>query len=392
RKMKDEAKYVLRKLYNVSNKQGNIRVGLIGFNTVKYSESHTWAPIPLTYNNLMLLNKKISSFKADGGTALYYSINKAAELLQKDYNENISSSDTKFAGSAIIAFTDGHDNTSTDEKKGYSSSKEYVKYTKDHFPKQKVNDTDISSFIVAMRGDDILSDNIWEVIQEDFRVVAKQFYPIYKIEELHGKFDEITNSLIERNTVLNLYVAKGISGRVGWTFPEEKEKAPKQPKQPGKFWLGICAEGGTASEEYKKYRPNGFMYESGSKSYFFYGLGIDATLPLASWFGLGASFSLTMNTKKEDKGKISGYGVGPLMKFTFNNASALLMGAGIKKVVSGTNPYVMLGWKFRSPWYVKGFVTINDGSIWDAGLGVGISLFGGRNKKVQPADAIENEE
>ena len=35
---------------------------------------------------------------------------------------------------------------------------------------------------------------------------------------------------------------------------------------------------------------------------------------------------------------------------------------------------------------------MNDGSIWDAGLGVGISLFGGRNKKVQPADAIENEE
>lgn len=378
RDVKSSAKFFLKRMLDVSEGKGNVRVGLIGFSTVEYSRTHTVDPLPLTQANYDYLCNYIDRFNSDGGTALWYSMNAAAEKLQNDYSENIKGK--KFAGSAVVAFTDGHDNTSTDKAKGYSSSKDYYnKYFSVTYPHQNVNGMKIMTWIVGKRGDDITSDNIWGATVSQFRAMADEYIPISNMSELHDKFGYIAENLIERNTVLNLRVAEGISGRVGWTFPEEKVYvAPKpvvKPKKPVKMWMGLGLEAGLATLGYEKYRYyNGAYYisESGADNYFFAGLHVDAAFPLSSVFAVGGSASLTYCF---DNG--IGYSVGPLAKITFNNSSALLVGGGIRNLVGNTFPYVTLGWKFKSPWYVNAFTTFNEG-LWDIGIGVGYSILGGK--------------
>lgn len=378
RDVKSSAKFFLKRMLDVSEGKGNVRVGLIGFSTVEYSRTHTVDPLPLTQANYDYLCNYIDRFNSDGGTALWYSMNAAAEKLQNDYSENIKGK--KFAGSAVVAFTDGHDNTSTDKAKGYSSSKDYYnKYFSVTYPHQKVNDMKIMTWIVGKRGDDITSDNIWGATVSQFRAMADEYIPISNMSELHDKFGYIAENLIERNTVLNLRVAEGISGRVGWTFPEEKvyvaPPKPVEPKKPVKMWLGVGLEGGMALMSYEKYSYSEYygryyLSEEGTESLPFGGLHVDAAWPLSTSFALGATASLTYCDG-------IGFAVGPLAKVTFKNNSALLASIGIRNIIDGIHPYLSVGWKFSSPWYISAFTTLN-GGLWDFGVGVGYSILGGK--------------
>ena len=366
--LKNNAKYFLQRMLEVSGGKGNVRVGVIGFSTVEYSRSHTADPRPLTQSSYEYLCQFIDRLESEGGTALYYSINTAADRLQQDYEKNLRGK--RFAGAAIVAFTDGHDNTSTDESKGYSNSKDYYNYTKAHFPAQTVNGIDIQSWCVGKRGADIASDNIWNATVNQMKSVFDEYIPIYNMDELHGTFDNIANSLIERNTVLNLRVAKGISGRVGWTFPEEKAVVklpnPSSPKAKSKFWLGVGGEFGIGY--YDEYNYEYDYYEEGSI------LGIalraDAAWSLTNWFAVGGTLSLVYVDNE------IAYRIGPLTKFTFSNNSAFLFGLGLQNWPHGESPvYVTFGWKLKSPWYIN--ATIN-GLGESFCIGVGYSLFGGR--------------
>ena len=357
--LKNNAKYFLKRMLDVSGGKGNVRVGVIGFSTVEYSKSHTVDPKPLTQSNYEYLCQFIDGLKSDGGTALYYSVNTAADRLQQDYEKNLRGK--RFAGAAIVAFTDGHDNTSTDESKGYSNSKDYYNYTKVHFPAQTVNGMDIQSWCVGKRGADIASDNIWNATVNQMKSVFDEYIPIYNMDELHGTFDNIATSLIERNTVLNLRVAKGISGRVGWTFPEEKAVV-KLPKPKSKFWLGI-----NASFVFCQERSGYYPYED--RDLF---VGTDFTWPLSSRFSLGASVGIGYNLSEEEMC----LRLGPLGKLTFDNNSALLFGAGIH-MSELPYFYANVGYKFKSPWYINVFSYSGAGNGF--GLGVGYSIIGGKN-------------
>lgn len=377
--MKNSAKYFLRKMLDVSGGKGNVRIGVIGFSTVEYSQNHTQDPLPLTRENCDRLCNYIDRLNDGGGTALWYSLNAAARRLQMDYDQNLRGK--RYAGAAVVAFTDGHDNTSNDET--YTSSKEYYNYTLSHFPSQTVNGLGIASWIVGLRGGDITSDNIWNATIGQFRKVAGQFIPISRIDELHDQFDKIAEDLIERNTVLNLRVAKGISGRVGWTFPEEKSIAPApkprpdpKPRKQVKIWMGIGLEGGVARQPYEKYRfnyadGNYYLSESGMYNYPFGGIDVGVAFNLSSRFGLGATASLTYCSEG------IGYGIGPLAKITFDNDAALLASFGIKSFIGFVHPYLSLGWKFSGPWYITAFTAFNDG-VSDFGFGVGYSIIGGK--------------
>lgn len=367
--MKNSAKYFLRKMLEVSDGKGNIRIGVIGFSTVEYSRNHTQEPLPLTRENYDRLCTYIDRLNDGGGTALWYSINAAAECLQRDYNQNLKGK--SYAGAAVIAFTDGHDNTSNDET--YVSSKEYYNYTLSHFPSQTVNGQDITSWIVGLRGADITSDNIWLSTIGQFKKVADNFVPISRIDQLHEEFDKIAEALIERNTVLNLRVAKGISGRVGWTYPEEKvvvsvPDSPK-PKQPSKFWMGLGGELGFGYHSKVYYGDDEWYQEEGTNV----GLAAraDAAFPLSKHFALGGTLSLGFTI---DDGIV--YRLGPLAKFTFSNESALLIGFGVQNwAIEESYAYLTLGWKFSSPWYIN--ATIN-GPAEMVCFGIGYSVCGGK--------------
>ncbi len=383
RDLQTNAKYFLKRMLDVSGGKGNVRVGVIGFSTVEYSKTHTVDPIPLTQENYDYLCGYIDNLRSEGGTALYYSVNAAADRLQRDYEHNLRGK--RFAGAAIVAFTDGHDNTSTDENKGYSNSKDYYNYTKSHFPAQMVNNMDIQSWCVGKRGTDITSDNIWNATVNQLKLVFDEYIPIYNMNELHGTFDNIATSLIERNTVLNLRVAKGISGRVGWTFPEEKTvvRAPNPPKPKSKFWLGLGLEAGNSYYEEEEYVSDGYydyygywVDRGGHYSYYYsncfaIALRADAAWPICSWFAVGATASLGL-------GDGILYKLGALTKFTFSKGSALLVGAGIQNWAGWDwgYPYISLGWKFRSPWYIHANVNM----FGSASVGIGYSICGGRNR------------
>lgn len=368
--LKNNAKYFLKRMLDVSGGKGNVRVGVIGFSTVEYSKSHTVDPKPLTQSNYEYLCRFIDELKSEGGTALYYSVNTAADRLQQDYEKNLRGK--RFAGAAIVAFTDGHDNTSTDENKGYSNSKDYYNYTKVHFPAQTVNSMDIQSWCVGKRGNDITSDNIWNATVNQMKSVFDEYIHINNMDELHGTFDNIATSLIERNTVLNLRVAKGISGRVGWTFPEEKAvvkvSEPAAPKAKSKFWMGINASFVYGWLEYYYNYYDYDFYEIADLS-----IGTDFAWRLSPKFALGASVSLGMNIAEEEMV----LRIGPLGKLAFDNNSALLFGAGAT-LSEWPCFYTNVGYKFKSPWYVNALVYYNvDGFAF--GLGVGYSILGGKN-------------
>ena len=360
REVKDNAKYFLRRMLQASDK-GNVRVGIIGFNTVAYSKTHTLDPIPLTHGNIDRLNNFIESFDADGGTALYYSVNTATEKLQKDYEKNIKGK--KFAGSAIIAFTDGMDNTSTDEM--YNSSKRYIEYTMRYFPQQTVNGMDILSWCVGKRGEDITSDKIWNANVDQLEKVFDNFIPISQMYELRNEFDKIINNLIQRNTVLGLQVANGTSGRVGWTIPEyEDYRLPPPPKEPSNFWLGLGVEIGTSS--YYDY------YYDYSESSVAAALRVDAAWPISEKFALGGTLSLGYS-----EGDVV-YKVGPLAKISFSNGTALLAGLGVNNWGDSDEApvYFTLGWKFKSPWYIN----FSYSGLESYSVGIGYSICGGKNK------------
>lgn len=384
--LKNNAKYFLQRMLEVSGGKGNVRVGVIGFSTVEYSKSHTVDPVPLNQDNYNYLCRFIDGLKSEGGTALYYSVNAAADRLQQDYEKNLRGK--RFAGAAIVAFTDGHDNTSTDEAKGYSNSKDYYNYTKVHFPAQTVNSMDIQSWCVGKRGADVNSENIWTATVNQLKSVFDEYIPIYNMNELHGTFDNIATSLIERNTVLNLRVAKGISGRVGWTFPEEKTvvKLPPAPKAKSKFWLGLGLETGATTYYYEEwssyYNPSTGYYEDqlvfeGEQLMGFFGVHADAAWSLSSKFSLGGSLSLTFgNDGKEAE---MGFALGPVAKISFQNNSALLLWLEYRIVSMEEDGGIDfgIGWKFKSPWYIRAFVGAGENMFF--GLGGGYSIFGGRN-------------
>lgn len=227
--MKSSAKYLLRQFLNASDAKGNIRAGIIGFSTMEYSKSHTVAPVPLTTENFYYLCDQIDALSDGGGTALYYSINRATEILQQDFDKNIRGQ--RFAGAAIIAFTDGNDNTSTDDAQGYTNAEQYLAYTKEVFPLLRIDDIEINSYCVGLRGNDV-SDRVWASTVDDFKEIFDQYDPINRIDDLESHFGDIAKNLIKKRTVLQLQMAKGVSGHVGWTFPEEKETVTENPRPP----------------------------------------------------------------------------------------------------------------------------------------------------------------
>lgn len=66
----------------------NIRVGLIGFNTTKYADGHSYSPMPLTDENYQKIRSYINGLRSveNSGTAFYYSVDKGVDLLKEDYN------------------------------------------------------------------------------------------------------------------------------------------------------------------------------------------------------------------------------------------------------------------------------------------------------------------
>lgn len=380
-KVQEAAIEFVNQLYTASREKGvTFRVGVIAFSTVKFTEIREISTLNATnYNEILSF---IRGLKMENGTALYYSLDKALDMLEKDTRENIKADE--YRESRIYAFTDGLDQASIDDNKGITSPTQYYETirTKMKGPQRRLimnmPRKIVRSTMVTVRGDDMTEKQI-QLFDERAEQICDNVRKLDDMTKLVTEFKELAADLVNSNFMLYCYIPEGANGLVGWTFRDEK--VAKERKS-SKFWMGVGLEGGMCLEHYEEYgwwynsythQNEWVLQRSGAHQYAFAGVHVDAAWPIASWLSLGGAVSATYCFGSEDYG----FAIGPLAKFNFKNGSALLLGAGVRNA-AGVNtediyPYINVGWKFKSPWYINAFL-----GLWDIGVGVGYSIFGGR--------------
>lgn len=385
KKVQDAAIEFVGQLYRESQGREIFRVGVIGFSTVQFTKIREITPLDAT--NYRQIVSFIRSLEMQNGTAFYYSLEKALDMLENDARSNIAKDEYK--ESRIYAFTDGLDQASVDDSRNLSTPTQYYDHLRPMMigiqrkkimgmPKKSVHST-----IVTVRGGD-MTDKQEKLFDQRAQEICDNVRKLTDMNQLVAEFKKLASDLVNSNYVLYCYIPVGANGRVGWTFAEDK--AVIKERKPSKFWMGVGLEGGMCLEHYEEYgwwynsythQNEWVLQRSGAHQYAFVGVHVDAAWPITSWLSLGGAVSATYCFGSEDYG----FAIGPLAKFNFNNGTALLLGAGVRNA-AGVNtediyPYINVGWKFKSPWYINAFATYNL-ELWDIGVGVGYSIFGGR--------------
>lgn len=373
KKVQDAAIEFVGQLYRESQGKDVFRVGVIGFSTIKFTRIREITTLDAA--NYREIVNFIRGLEMQNGTALYYSLEKALDMLESDVQRNIKNDEYK--ESRIYAFTDGLDQASVDDKRQLTTPTEYYDHLRPMMKgssRERINNRVVSSTIVTVRGDD-MTDKQERQFDQRAQAICDDVRKLKDMSELVSEFKKLAEDLVKSNMVLYCYIPVGASGRVGWTFRDEKaapvviEKKPSKPSKPSKFWLGVGGEIGYG--EYAEW----YYYGSNDYGYYeddFVGLALraDAAWSLSSWFALGGTLSLGY-------GNGFAFRIGPLTKFTLSNGSAFLFGFGFQTwVTDESSAYFTLGWKFKSPWYIN--ATIN-GPAEAISIGVGYSILGGKN-------------
>ncbi len=350
KKVQDAAIEFVGQLYRESQGRDIFRVGIIGFSTVQFTK--TRAITPLDASNYRDIISFIRNLEMQNGTALYYSLETALNMLEKD--ASIIGSDT-YKESRIYAFTDGLDQASVDDSRNLSTPTKYFDHIKPlmknkrilGMPKKRVHST-----IVTVRGDD-MTDGQEQLFDRRAQEICDDVRKLDDMSKLVTEFKKLAEDLVNSNLILYCYIPVGASGRVGWTFAEEKVR------KPSKFWMGVGLEG--------------FMTFDADP---FAGVHVDCAYPISSSFSLGASVSYGMNFLEFDDFAI---GAGLLGKIDFKNRTSFLFGLGGKLLEGDIFPCLQLGYKFKSPWYITAFGFFDpDFYPYGVGIGIGYSIFGGR--------------
>lgn len=303
--VKEGALTFLRTMYNAS-RNGNIQIGIIGFNSMKKTQIRNIEPLNEgTYGEMC---RFINNFDVANGTALYYSLDKAVDMTET-YLHNLKGKD--YVTPIIVTFTDGVDQTSFDNKKGIKNADSYYSVVNN-----KIHKADIEHFVVPFLGSDIKTDAQKDKFKRVLRSLTKpndnsHYLPVTSMSELSVIFGRIANNLIDRWQILRCYVAPARQGKVCWTFGRKEAKKtnyvapePEKPKSERKVFIGI--NGGP-----------GIPFSIGDN--FCMGLnlklGVDFAYPVADRFAIGAytSFGGGMITSFDDVSGMGHFNVGLLM-------------------------------------------------------------------------------
>lgn len=284
--VKEGAKTFLRTMYDASH-SGNIRIGIIGFNSLKRTSIREIQP--LTEGSYLEMVRFVDNFDVANGTALYYSLDKALDMTEK-YTATLGSADN-YVSPIIVTFTDGVDQTSFDNKKGIKNADSYYNVVLNGIKKANVE-----HFVVPFLGSDIKTEAQKEKFERVLRSLTKpndnhHYLPVRSMSELGGIFGSIANNLVDRWQILRCYVAPARQGKVCWTFGKKGTKpAPIQPvvKNGRNIFVGI-----NGTLDVPLGMPGG-MYSG--LNYFIFGanlkLGVDFAWPLTDRFAMGAYATL----------------------------------------------------------------------------------------------------
>ena len=374
KKVQDAAIEFVGQLYRESNGKDIFRVGVIGFSTVQFTRVRDITPLdPDNYRGIVSF---IRGLEMQNGTAFYYSLETALNMLETDATINIGRD--AYKESRIYAFTDGLDQASVDDRRDLSTPTKYFDHLK---PMMKgvnrklimgLSRKTVNTTIVTVRGDD-MTDKQERLFDQRAQEICDKVRKLRDMSQLVSEFKQLAKDLVNSNYVLYCYIPVGASGRVGWTFAEDRVAyKPPREKQPSKFWIGIGGEVGTGYNY--SYMDNGKDEDYSSSLHF--GLRADVAWPLSDKLAIGGTLTIGLNDLT------LGFRIGPLLKFTFTNGAALIAGAGFTSFGDGNvTPYMSLGWKFKSPWYINASLnalTGESGGGFGYSFGIGYSILGGK--------------
>ncbi len=355
---------------------GNVHVGIIAFSGMDLAKNQVFPITPLSKNNKYQFERFIRDSKKGKETALYYSMDKAIQMMESYVRSKRFSAD-KYNGACMITFTDGLDNASINDEISTSMHRgrknEYLSYLSGKLsgPSRKtILGIPVENFAIGFTG----SEDFSREDKEFFREVLQKTTPdkdhlilSSDFKDVERYFNDIIKKLTERWETLNMYVGESQHGRVRWVLNcGKKEKEPREEK-PSNFWMGVGLEVGVLSIDRYEYNYGHSYHVSGAEGLIT--IRADAAWPLTKSISLGGT--LALGFIEEDGFCLK---IGPLAKFSLENGSALLTGIGISAGVNATGLYLTVGYKFKSPWYISLSPIIGDG--FGASVGVGYSIFG----------------
>ena len=193
---------------------------------------------------------------------------------------------------------------------------------------------------------------------------ANHFKLASRFEEVEEYFTYITQQLTERWETLNMYVGESQYGRIRWVLncietPPTPIPDPTPIGNKRSPWFGISAEVGMTDE-------------------LFYGVNLDMAFSINESIAIGGRVGVTY----DDWGP--GFLVGPEMKYTFTNNSAIIAGFGGGVVTGLIVGNLRTCYKTRKSLFFTADFTMDLGgdAEWFVGGGIGIGFsFGGKQRK-----------
>ncbi len=326
-KLQSSAIKFLDILYEASP-DGNVRVGIIGFNTMTNTDNMVRDIDALTESSKSEMADFIHSLTLYNNTSLYYAMHKGADMIG-DYVSQMSASDReKYDYACMVSFTDGYDNHSKSESLGVPQKgldNPYYQYVRDNVVDRSIGGKALKSYVIAVKGNDVAEDNklyksVFQGISSDEPILLDDF------SQVEAHFENMAEELIKRWQNLTCYVPSAHQGRVRWTIGDYTDLGYSEPKkeEPVKEPVKTTSKANKAF-----FGVNGCLdFESASamKSIFYLGLGVgfDFAVPTEK-AAIGGMLSL-----KYCFAGPTNFDLGPLFIFgDYENKLAFMLGAGL---------------------------------------------------------------
>ena len=343
--VQEAAKSFIKSMLDASGK-GNVKIGIVCFS--KISETEFFPITSLTNDSYYDMCRFINSRNVQNGTALYYAMDKAIDVMESYCNNSIPAKEP-LSAAMMVTFTDGLDQTSRDEEKGVYTADDYYIELQRKMKGKRFNGVPLQSKMRGVRGVDISTEAQLGKFSQIGNSLA-DFKLLNNVSELGQEFQGIAKSLIDEWAVLNCFVPNSFKGRVAWTYPSKKQvivEKPKEPRKRGRWFVGLNAGLGF-NNEYFAYsghvdEDNGFAFSGG----------FDIAFPIGQAANLGVFVSGGYESASE--GFL--FDAGPLLLFNLRNGSSLYFGGGVAtRAFDDFGTDWRAGFKFKNGLYLFGEV------------------------------------
>lgn len=337
-KVKNSALNFVNRLYKASDGRGNINLGIIGFSSIGETKFFDMKPLTKeSYNDMEYFIKYTLSHTYDG-TALYYSMDKAVDMIEEYYDELGDKS--IFAKAEMFIFTDGLDQTSNNRGKDIITTDEYLDYVK-HLKGKMIGNVRLSSHMRGVKGVDIKTDGQLAKFERLGRELVDDFKLLADVSMLDAEFENYAKDLINQWQNLYCYAPNSYKGKVAWTFRNTKKPTPvptpppTPTPNPNKTFFGLNV--GIGGSDFYNYSGMAFS------------AGLDLAFPAGPKANIG--FYLAAGFELADEFLFANAGI--LGLYNFNHGGSILLGGGTTYMFEdefGSN--IRIGYKFKNNLYL----------------------------------------